>query len=136
MERNMNQASPQFTDPVSDVPTPEVSSACAERWPRVVMHFEVQPGATLSWRIDAHCELSVNSERVWLTRVTSPYDYWLQPGYSIQLRRGERVWVSTDGNVAARLSLTTYPGKRRGAIYRWLERLSMLSPDIYAPNSR
>jgi hypothetical protein len=136
MEYNMNQASPQFTDPLSDVSPPEVSSPCVERLPRVVMHFEVQPGATLSWRVEEHCELNVNSERVWLTRASSPYDYWLQPGYSIQLRRGERVWVSTDGKLAARLSLVTYPRKRRGVFYRWLERLSRLNPDIYAPNSR
>jgi hypothetical protein len=136
MERNMNQASPQFTDSVSDVSTPDVSPPCAERLPRVVMHFEVQPGATLSWRVDAHCELCVNSERVWVTRVASPYDYWLQPGNSIQLRRGERVWVSTDGRVAARLSLTTWPRTRRGVLFRWLARLSLLIPDIYAPNSR
>jgi hypothetical protein len=136
MERNMNQASPQLTDPVSDVSTHDVSPPCAERLPRVVVHFEVQPGATLSWRVDAHCELNVNSERVWLTRVTSPYDYWLPPGHSIQLQRGERVWISTDGKVAARLSLVTYPRKRRGVIYRWLGRLSLLAPDIYAPDSR
>ncbi|CAB3768832.1 DUF2917 domain-containing protein [Paraburkholderia solisilvae] len=132
----MNQASPQFTDPVSDVSPSGVSHACAGTLPRVVVHFEVQPGATLSWRVDAHCELSVNSERVWLTRIGSPYDYWLQPGYPIQLRRGERVWVSTDGHLAARLALTTYPRKRRGKFYRWLERLSLLNPDLHAPPSR
>ncbi|MFC0401197.1 DUF2917 domain-containing protein [Paraburkholderia rhizosphaerae] len=132
----MNQASPQFTDPVSDVVTSEVSLICAERLPRVVVHFEVQPGATLSWRVDAHCELNVKSERVWLTRAESPYDYWVQPGYPIQLRRGERVWISTDGHVAARLLLTTYPRKQRGWLFRWFERLSLLSLDIHAPNSR
>jgi hypothetical protein len=137
-ERIMNQASPQFTDPVSDVSTPEVSlaGASAERLPKVVIHFEVQPGATLSWRVETHCELCVKGARVWLTRAASPYDYWLQPGYPMQLQRGERVWISTDGNVAARLSLTTYPHKRRGMLYRWLERLSLLNPDVYAPHSR
>jgi DUF2917 family protein len=136
MERILNQASPQFTDPVSDVSPPDVSLACAERLPRVVVHFEVQPGATLSWRVEAHSELHVQSARVWLTRAESPYDYWLQPGYPIQLRRGERVWVSTDGHVAARVSLTTYPRKRRGLLFRLLERLSLLSPEVIAPNSR
>ncbi|HEY3597295.1 MAG TPA: DUF2917 domain-containing protein [Paraburkholderia sp.] len=144
----MNQASPQFT---RDEPH-FVSRSHDERLPKVVIHFEVQPGATLSWRVDAHAELSVQpsiqsgvqtgtqrgmrGDHVWLTRVASPYDHWLQPGQPLQLRRGERVWVSTDANVAARLSLTTYPSARRSIVGRWLERLSLLNPDIYAPHSR
>ncbi len=128
----MNQASPQLTDQTSHC----MSRQPGEQLPKVVIHFEVQPGATLSWRVEANAELQVQRERVWVTRVTSPYDYWLQPGLSLQLRRGERIWISTDANIAARLSLTAYPSARRGIVGRWLERLSLLNPDVYAPHSR
>jgi hypothetical protein len=124
LERDLNQASPQFSDPVSHVATPEVSPADADRLPRVVIHFEVKPGPPLSLKVGAHCELNVHSERVWLTRVGYPYDYWLQPDHSIRLQRGERIWVSADGNVAAHLSMTSYPRKRRGLLLRWLGCLS------------
>jgi hypothetical protein len=132
MERMMDQASPQFDQHVPH----SLSRPCEERLPKVSLHFEVQPGATLSWRVESNGELSVLRERVWLTRAASPYDYWLQPGQPLQLQRGERVWVSTDGNLAARLVLTSYPHARRGLISRWLMRLSLLNPDIHAPRSR
>jgi hypothetical protein len=132
MERMMDQPSPQFDQHVPH----SLSRPCDEKLPKVSLHFEVQPGATLSWRIEANGELCVLRERVWLTRAASPYDHWLQPGQPLQLKRGERVWVSTDGEIAARLVLTTYPHARRGIVGRWLTRLSVLNPDIYAPHSR
>jgi hypothetical protein len=132
MERMMDHTSPQFEQSMPH----SLSRPCDERLPKFSLHFEVQPGATLSWRVEANGELSVLRERVWLTRATSPYDHWLQPGQPLQLQRGERVWVSTDGKHAARLVLTTYPHARRGIVSRWLARLSMFNPDIYAPDSR
>jgi Protein of unknown function (DUF2917) len=133
MERIMKQPSPQFAEHTS---LHGSARPCDDRLPKVAIHFEVQPGATLTWRVEANAELAVQRERVWLTRESSPYDHWLQPGQPLQLQRGERVWISTDSKLAARVVLATYPHARRGIVSRWLERLSILNPDIYAPHSR
>jgi hypothetical protein len=34
---------------------------------------------------------------VWVTRSNDVEDYWLAPGRSLRLRRGERLWVSVEG---------------------------------------
>ena len=36
----------------------------------------------------------MHGARVWLTRVSSPYDYWLAPGDEFRLQRGERVFLN------------------------------------------
>ncbi|MPW16442.1 DUF2917 domain-containing protein [Paraburkholderia sp. CNPSo 3157] len=128
----MDKVCQQFTDD---------DSLCSsrlqeERLPRVVVHFEVQPGATMSWRVEANTELFVQGARVWLTRAASPYDHWLQIGDTFRLQRGERVWVSTDGDAAARLSLTTHLVTSRGMLARLMERCASLGADIFAPRSR
>jgi hypothetical protein len=128
----MDKACQQFTDDDSL----SLTQSHDERLPRVVVHFAVQPGATLSWRVDANAELHVQGARVWLTRACSPYDHWLQSGDTFRLQRGERVWVSTDGETAARLSLTTLPAKARGLLTRLIDRCSSLGADIFAPHSR
>ncbi|GJH36434.1 DUF2917 domain-containing protein [Paraburkholderia hospita] len=128
----MDKACQQFTDDESLC----FPRSHKERLPRVVIHFEVQPGATMSWRVDANTELLVQGARVWLTRAASPYDHWLQIGETFRLHRGERVWISADGNVAARLSLTTHPVRVQGRLARLLERCSSLGADIFAPRSR
>jgi hypothetical protein len=91
------------------------------------VHFSVLPGATLTWRVDANSTLTVQGARVWLTRVSSPYDHWLAPGEELRLQRGERVWLSTDGDAAARVSLSSLLPARRGVIGRCLGRLAWLS---------
>jgi hypothetical protein len=128
----MDKACQQFTDDESLCFTRPQE----ERLPRVVVHFAVQPGATMSWRVEANTELLVQGARVWLTRAASPYDHWLQIGETFRLQRGERVWVSADGDTPARLSLTTHPVKSRGTLVRLIERCSSLGADIFAPRSR
>ncbi|MEM5437576.1 DUF2917 domain-containing protein [Paraburkholderia diazotrophica] len=128
----MDKVCQQFTDDDSRC----FSRLQEERLPRVVVHFEVQPGATMSWRVEANTELLVQGARVWLTRAASPYDHWLQIGDTFRLQRGERVWVSTDGDAAARLSLTTHLVTSRGMLARLIERCSSLGADIFAPRSR
>jgi hypothetical protein len=73
----------------------------ANRLPRRVIHFALMPGRTVSLRLVAHSEIRVRATRVWLTRVFSPYDYWVQPGDVIRLQRGERIWLSPDGDEVA-----------------------------------
>ena len=52
----------------------------------------------------------------------SPYDYCVQPGDVIRLRRDERIWLSTDTNVAAEIYLTSAYVERHGMIFGWLAR--------------
>ena len=126
----MDQASPQCMDDDSSL----MAYRQDERLPKVVVHFPVMPGATLTWRVDADSTLAVQGARVWLTRVSSPYDHWLAPGDEFRLQRGERVWLSTDGHEAARVSLSSALPARRGMLARWLGRLAWLS--VGAPSPR
>ena len=98
-----------------------------ERLPKVVVHFSVMPGATLTWRVEADSTLAVKGARVWLTRIVSPYDHWIAPGHAFCLQRGERIWLSTDGERAARVSLTCALPAKGGMFKRWLTRLAGLS---------
>lgn len=118
----MDQASPQCMDDDSSLPAYHQD----ERLPKVVLHFSVVPGATLTWRVDADSTLSVQGARLWLTRVNSPYDHWLEPGNEFRLQRGERVWLSTDSERTARASLSCALPARRGLVGRWLGRLAWL----------
>ncbi len=127
----MDKACQQFTDDESLC----FSRPQQERLPRVVVQFEVQPGATMSWRVEANTELLVQGARIWLTRAASPYDHWLQIGETFRLQRGERVWVSADGRTPARLSLTMHPIAARSLLARLLERCASLGADIFAPRS-
>lgn len=78
-----------------------------EALPKLVLHFAVNPAVTVTWRVTADAELHVHSERIWLTRIRSPYDYWMKAGETMRLQRGERIWLSTDSHEAARVSLTS-----------------------------
>jgi len=93
----MDQASPQCMDDDARV----LAYQQDERLPKVVVHFPVAPGATLTWRVEADSTLAVNGARLWLTRVSSPYDHWLVPGQTFSLQRGERIWLSIDGERGA-----------------------------------
>lgn len=95
----------------------------AIRLPRVVIYFAVESATTVTWRIAADSELRVHGEApVWLTRHRSPYDHWLQPGESIRLQRGERVWLSVEEEVPAEVSITSPYVERRRVPRQWLER--------------
>lgn len=128
----MDQASPQCMDDDSSLVAYRHQQD--ERLPKVVVHFSVLPGATLTWRVDADSTLAVQGARVWLTRVSSPYDHWLAPGDEFRLQRGDRVWLSTDGEAAAHVSLSSLLPARRGVIGRWLGWLAWLS--VGAPTPR
>lgn len=125
----MDQASPQCMDDESSL----VAYRHDDRLPKLVLHFSVMPGATLTWRVEADSTLAVQGARLWLTRVSSPYDHWLDPGHTFQLQRGERVWLSTDGECATRVSLSYALPARGGLLRRWLGRLAWLSLGPPAP---
>ena len=96
----MDQASPQCMDDDSSL----VAYQQDERLPKIVVHFSVMPGVTLTWRVEADSTLAVQGARIWLTRISSPYDHWLAPGDEFRLHRGERVWLSTDDDGRARVA--------------------------------
>jgi hypothetical protein len=93
----------------------------------VVVHFSVMPGMTLTWRVEADSTLGLKGARLWLTRISSPYDHWIAPGQTFCLQRSERIWLSTDGDRAAQVSLTYALPAKGGLFKRWLMRLASLS---------
>jgi hypothetical protein len=130
----MDNACQQFTD--DSLEPAHQQSQQNERLPSVVVHFAVQPGSTMSWRVETDTGLFVQGARVWLTRAASPYDHWLQIGETFRLQRGERVWISVDGNCTARISLTMHPVKSRSVLGRLIGRCAALGADIFAPSTR
>lgn len=76
--------------------------------PALSIHFTVPLAGTSTWRVRADGTLRVHGARIWLTRACSPYDHWLNPGETLRVYRGERLWLSVDsGNAAARVTLTS-----------------------------
>lgn len=86
----------------------------------VTSHFAVLPMQTLAWRVRHDAVLSVKGMRVWLTRDTSYIDYWLAPGDTLALRRGERIWIGVEGDALAEVIVTArYGGADAGAGSFW-----------------
>lgn len=125
----MEEVSPQY-------PEYESYDWHPERLPEVVVHFMLSPGATHSWRVACDARMHVHDARIWLTRAQSPYDHWLTPGAELQLTRGERVWMSTDGDGATRVSVRSKLRMSSHPIRRWLSRLLRMNTEIAAPVSR
>ncbi|MCG5074312.1 DUF2917 domain-containing protein [Paraburkholderia tagetis] len=76
--------------------------------PALSIHFAVPATGTFTWRVRADSTLRVYGARIWLTRARSPYDHWLNPGETLRVYRGERLWLSADGeSAAARVTLTS-----------------------------
>ncbi|WP_118184788.1 DUF2917 domain-containing protein [Paraburkholderia phosphatilytica] len=102
----------------------------------VVVHVTVQPGTLRTWRLCADATLQVHGARIWVTRTQSPYDFWLDSHAELRLRRGERIWVSVDGNHTAHMSLTSYVRHTRGAWAKWLGWLADIAFDLLVPRPR
>lgn len=97
-------------------------SAGERRAPRMVIHLALTPGQTLTWRVKANSEIRAFGARVWLTRIYSPYDYWLLPGERVRVARGERIWVSTDGDESAEVTLSCEYAAWLWKMSRWAGR--------------
>ena len=90
------------------------------RLQKIVIHLAVPPNKVVAWCVVADSEMTVRNARIWLTRAGSDYDFWLQPGEpALHLYRGERIWLSTDANVDAEVSLSM---TNMGAVH-WLMQL-------------
>ncbi|PCE32575.1 DUF2917 domain-containing protein [Burkholderia ubonensis] len=107
----MDQASPLFV-------RPDLRRPGAIALPSVVIHFAVAPRKTLTWRAPNDAEIRTHDAPLWLTRQTSVDDYWIRPGDVLRIPRGERIWLSTDGDLPAEASITTAYAMRGG----WLQR--------------
>ena len=89
--------------------------------PTLSIRFVVDPDRTVTWKIASDSTLRVCHERIWLTRARSPYDYWLGPGDTFRLARGERIWLSCDAARPAQVTLTSAWSRRRTAALAWIE---------------
>jgi hypothetical protein len=132
----MQDASPPSDYPCLPGSPSERSSAGEQRVPRMVIHLALAPGRTLSWRVKANSEIRAFGARVWLTRIYSPYDYWLLPGEMVQVARGERIWVSADGDDPAEVTLSCEYVSRRWTLARWAERWRGLVFGVLSPRMR
>ncbi|HEY4349773.1 MAG TPA: DUF2917 domain-containing protein [Paraburkholderia sp.] len=63
--------------------------------------FEVGNGETVPLRVTNSTRLTVHGGAVWVTRSDDVEDYWLEPGKTLRLRRGERLWLSAEGSTQA-----------------------------------
>jgi hypothetical protein len=59
--------------------------------------FEIGPGEIVPVMVSHSTRVSVHGAPVWVTRSNDVEDYWLAPGRSLRLRRGERLWLSVEG---------------------------------------
>ncbi|KVC59699.1 hypothetical protein WI73_31345 [Burkholderia ubonensis] len=116
MEMTMDQASPLFV-------RPDLRCPGAIALPRVVIHFAVAPRKTLTWRAANDAELRAHDATLWVTRLASVDDYWMRPGDVLRIPRGERIWVSTDGDQPAEASITTAYVKRGERLQRALAQI-------------
>ncbi|WP_179401126.1 DUF2917 domain-containing protein [Burkholderia guangdongensis] len=63
--------------------------------------FEIQPGETVPMKVVRSTRLTVHGGPVWATRSNDVDDYFLAPGDTLRLRRGERLWLSAEGGQSA-----------------------------------
>ena len=62
--------------------------------------FELAGGDVASVRVARSTRLVVRDGLVWVTRSDDVADYWLEPGHTLRLRRGERLWIGTEHEAA------------------------------------
>ncbi|CAG4917346.1 DUF2917 domain-containing protein [Paraburkholderia saeva] len=63
---------------------------------RYVIQFAVAAGETVALKIRHDTVVSSAGARLWVTRAGDKWDYWLKPGETLRLLRGERIWVTGD----------------------------------------
>jgi hypothetical protein len=115
---------------------PKTSASAHALLPEMVIRFVIEPGEIASWRVRSDSELRVGTARVWVTRIFSPYDHWLQTGDVLRVMRGERIWLSTDANIAAEISLTSAYALARRPLFTWIEGLRNYFADTSRLRSR
>lgn len=69
--------------------------------------FEVEANQVASVRVSRSTRLTVHCGAVWVTRSDDTADYWLEPGHTLRLRRGERLWIGAEQGAAAWVAFAT-----------------------------
>ncbi|RFU47160.1 DUF2917 domain-containing protein [Paraburkholderia sp. DHOC27] len=85
--------------------------------------FEINAGETVPMKVSRSIRLAVSGGAVWVTRSDDTEDYWLQPGHTLRLRRGERLWLSVEGGGRARVAFAVAP-RADVRVFDWLARVS------------
>ncbi|ABC37832.1 DUF2917 domain-containing protein [Burkholderia thailandensis] len=80
------------------------------------MTFEIQPGETVPMKVARSTRLTVRGASVWATRSNDVADYFLLPGDTLKLRRGERLWLSVDGETSACVSFSAIVPPQQAAV--------------------
>ncbi len=75
--------------------------------------YEIHSGETLPLKVARSTKLVVRGGAVWVTRSDDTEDYWLQPGHTLRLRRGERLWLSAEGTPRATVAFSCADALRR-----------------------
>ncbi|MGS0896508.1 DUF2917 domain-containing protein [Burkholderia stagnalis] len=94
--------------------------------------FEIPPGETVPLKVRRSTRLIVQCGPVWATRSNDVDDYFLADGETLKLRRGERLWLSVDGNESACVAFAvSRPPKEvaLGGLARLRERVNALLHD-------
>ncbi|WP_153101508.1 DUF2917 domain-containing protein [Paraburkholderia hayleyella] len=89
--------------------------------------FEITAGETVPMSVARSTSLTPHGGAVWVTRSDDVEDYWLAPGRTLHLRRGERLWLSVDGAAQAQVSFALPVQSEEKALHglAWLaERLT------------
>jgi DUF2917 family protein len=87
------------------------------------IRFEVHAGETVPVRVTASTRLSVHGAAVWVTRSDDVNDYWLEPGKTLRLRRGERLWLSV-GRGAQAYVVFYVPKRANERAITWVARVA------------
>lgn len=84
--------------------------------------FEIRPGETVPMKVERSTRLAVTCNPIWVTRSDDTRDYWLEPGHTLHLRRGERLWLSAEGGPTARVAFAV-PARADQKVLNWLGRM-------------
>ena len=71
--------------------------------------FEIPSGETVPMKVQRSTRLTIYCGPVWATRSNDVDDYFLEPGETLHLRRGERLWLSAEGGQGARVAFLVSP---------------------------
>ncbi|MCG5077298.1 DUF2917 domain-containing protein [Paraburkholderia tagetis] len=85
--------------------------------------FEVAADQVASVRVARSTRLTVRCGAVWVTRSDDTADYWLEPGHTLRLRRGERLWIGAEQGGAAWVQFAT-PARVSERVVDWAARLA------------
>ena len=85
--------------------------------------FEIVAGETVPMKVTRSTRLVVHGGAVWVTRSDDVEDYWLEPGKTLRLRRGERLWLSVERGTQARVAFSV-PTRADERALNWFARVS------------